>query len=146
MRRYLQNLLRPWKVVTFVAGTAFFVWGAYYWALLTWDVAVSVLMSVACYLLAPLGVSLGLEALRERRGRWWLRLLGSAAIIYFVGSGTYELYHLVRNGWHPPTYWENLFFSVPVTIVAGILWRYDGSLRDLLDEIRRAAEPARSKD
>jgi hypothetical protein len=62
IRRYFANLFRPWKVVTFAGGTGFFVWGAYYWRLMTWDVGVSLLMSVLCYALAPLGVTLGLQA------------------------------------------------------------------------------------
>ena len=43
--RYLRGLLRPWKLVTFALGTAFFVWGAYFWDGPTWDVGVAILMS-----------------------------------------------------------------------------------------------------
>ena len=129
---YLRNLLRPWKATTFLLGTSFFVWGALYYQLPTWDVGVSVLMSVACYLFAPWAVSMGMEAVRWRIGRWWARLLLSVVLVYLVGSGSYEVYNTVRMGMHPVTYWENLFFSLPVTIIAGVVWRFDGSLRALL--------------
>jgi len=134
---YLHELGRPWKLVTFGLGTGFFVWGAYFWAVPTWDVGVSILMSVLCYLLAPWAVGLGWRALRDR-GPGWPRNLGVALVaVYFVASGSYEIYNTLRMGQHPVTYWQNLAFSVPVTIAAGLLWRHDGSLADLLRELRR---------
>jgi hypothetical protein len=136
LARYLRSLMRPWKLVTFAIGTGFFVWGAYLWAVPTWDVGVAVLMSVLCYLLAPWAMDLVWRSPRERRPGW-LRKLGLGALaVYLVASGSYEIYNTLRMGQHPVTYWENLAFSVPVTIAAGLLWRYDGSLRDLLRELR----------
>ncbi|MFH1434259.1 MAG: hypothetical protein ABIJ56_00960 [Pseudomonadota bacterium] len=119
-------------------GTAFFVWGAYFWDAPTWDVGVSVIMSVLCYLLAPLAVATALHAARKRPKLWPLRLLASAALVYFIASGSYEIYNTLRMGFHPVTYWENLQFSIPVTIAAGLLWQYDGSLADLLRLVRGA--------
>lgn len=130
--RYLRLLLRPWKVVTFLLGLAFFVWGAYYFDAPTWDVWNSVSMSALCYALAPWAVDLIVDSYRNQWRQIRLRLPLAAAIVYFVASGSYELYHLAVNGQHPITYWENLTFSVPVTIVAGLVWRFDGTLRELL--------------
>ncbi len=124
--------MRPWKLVTFALGTAFFVWGARFWAVPTWDVGVSLIMSVLCYLLAPWAVSAGWRALRDRRPGWARDLTLALAVIYVVASGSYELYNTIRMGQHPVTYWLNLAFSVPVTIAAGLLWSYDGSLLELL--------------
>ncbi len=141
---YLRMLLRPWKVVTFLLGMASFVIGALYFVVPTWDVGVSIWMSILCYALAPLGVSLAVTGYREQRGlRRGLHFLGSAAIIYFVGSGSYEVYHLIVWDQHPPTYWENVFYSIPVAIIAGILWRYDGTALELIQEIRTAIEASR---
>ncbi|MBI2895330.1 MAG: hypothetical protein HYY06_17375 [Deltaproteobacteria bacterium] len=138
MAKYLRNLLRPWKVVTFLLGTAFFVWGALYWDLATWDVGVSFLMSILCFLFAPWAVEFGLDSVRRRPRRWGLRLLAAAAVVYMIGSGSYEIYNTLRMGHHPITYWENLFFSVPVTVMAGLVWRWDGSIADFVRELRRA--------
>ena len=134
---YLRGLTRPWKLLTFALGMGCFVWGAYFWAVPTWDVGVSILMSVLCYLLAPWAVDLGWRALRER-GAGWPRDLGLAlAAVYLVASGSYEIYNTLRMGHHPVTYWWNLAFSVPVTIAAGLLWRYDGSFAELFQGPRR---------
>lgn len=136
MEAYLRCLLQPWKLITFFCATAFFIWGAYHWAVPTWDVGVSVVMSVLCFLLAPWAIDLGARAILERRPGWVCRGLLATTLVYLVASGSYELYNTIRMGQHPVTYWQNLAFSVPVTIAAGLVWRYDGSLRDLLRELR----------
>lgn len=116
---------------------AAFVIGALWFAVPTWDVGVSLWMSILCFALAPLAVSLAVVGYRQHTGlRRVAYIMASTALIYFVGSGSYELYHLVIFDQHPPTYWPNLFFSVPVTIIAGILWRYEGTLGALFEELR----------
>jgi hypothetical protein len=55
-----------------------------------------------------------------RRGWSRLRFLADLSGIYLCGSGSYELCHLLRNGRHFPTYWENFSFSLPAATVAGI--------------------------
>jgi hypothetical protein len=130
--RYLRGLARPWKVVGFAFGTGFFVWGAYFWDVPTWDVGVSILMSVLVFLLAPWSMDLVWRSLRTRGPGWPGRLALGLALLYLVASGSYEIYNTIRMGQHPVTYWENLAFSVPVTIAAGMLWRFDGDLRALV--------------
>jgi uncharacterized membrane protein len=135
-RGYLRNLFRPWKLVTFVMGAAFFVGGAYYWAVPTWDVGVSILMSVLCFLFAPWAVDVGLRACLSRKSGWIRDLIMAAGVVYMVASGSYEAYNTIRMGCHPVTYWLNLAFSIPVTIAAGLVWRYDGSVLDFVREVR----------
>lgn len=114
-----------------------FVIGAEWFAVPTWDVGVSLWMSILCFALAPMAISLAVVGYRRYTGpRRAAYLVASAALVYFVGSGSYELYHLVIFDQHPPTYWPNLFFSVPVTIIAGILWSYNGTSWALFEEIR----------
>ena len=137
LRNYVRNISRPWKFFSFVVGMTGFILGALLLDLPTWDVGVSVIMSVLCYIFAPWAVDSAIHAFRERKGRWLLNIFLSLVVVYFVGSGSYEIYNTIRMGLHPVTYWENLLFSIPVTIAAGLLWRYDGSLNDLLQGIKR---------
>ena len=53
VRRYSQELCRPWKVVTFILAFSYYVLGALYYRLPTWDVPVSIIMSVLAYVFAP---------------------------------------------------------------------------------------------
>ncbi len=119
---YAQSLIAWWKQLVYAVGALAFVAGAYWIAVPTWDVGVSILMSVWCYLGAPFSVDCLARAWRERKPGW--ALLG-LVIAYGVGSLSYEVYNSIRMGHHPITYWENLFFSVPVTIIAGTVWRAD---------------------
>jgi len=138
MARYFRNLFRPWKIVLWGVGTAYYIWGAYHYALPTWDVGVAVIMSLLCYLFAPMAIGMAMIGIMEKKGRArYLRMAASAAIIYFIGSGSYEIYNTIKLGYHPPTYWENLFYSIPVTIIAGLLWQFEGSLKDLFAAIGR---------
>jgi hypothetical protein len=57
--------------------------------------------------------------------------------VYFVASGSYEIYNTIRMGQHPITYWYNLGFSVPVTLIAGFVWRYDGTVAEFVAELAR---------
>lgn len=135
IKEYFIGLFRPWKFISFIVGTTFFVWGAFYWRLPTWDVGVSIFMSVLCYLLAPLSMKLAIEAIKKHNRFWLFKLVISLMLVYFVGSGSYEIYNTIRMGQHPVTYWENLFFSIPVTIIAGLIWQFDGSFKDLIKTV-----------
>lgn len=139
-----REALRPWKLTTFLCGTTFFVWGAYHWSLPTWDVGVSLLMSVCCYLLAPSIVKRLIRGMHARGAQRAGDLALATALLYFTASGTYEIYNTLRLGEHPVTYWYNLAFSVPVTIIAGTLWSFDESLAKLLHEIRAAFDDTAS--
>lgn len=133
---YFRNLFRPWKVITFTLGGTFFVWGALYWAVPTWDVGVSILMSVLCFLFAPWAIDTGRKAVLHREPGWIRKLLVAACVVYLVASGSYEAYNTIRMGTPPVTCWLNLAFSVPVTIIAGLIWAYSGSVSDFLRELR----------
>jgi len=134
---YFRRLMRPWKIVTFILGTAFFIWGAHAFDAPTWDMPVSIIMSVVTFLLAPWSVDQLVLGVR-RRGGQRLRLAAGLAGIYVCGSGSYEVYHLIWSGWHPPTYWENFFFSIPTAIVAGMIWRVNMSVAEVWTRVRAA--------
>lgn len=131
--KYFAELLRPWKFSGYAIGMIVFVAGAYDLQLPTWDVGVSILMSAYCFLGAPWATAAVIEGYKERS---WRRFMFGACAVYAIGSGSYEIYNTLRMGQHPPTYWPNLFFSVPVTLVAGLIWGFPGSLRDLGKNMR----------
>lgn len=147
-RHPFAHLRQPWKISSFLLATAFFVWGADHWDAPTWDVGVSVLMSAVCFAFAPWSVSRLVSAVVDPAPRRLWRTISAAAVTYFIASGSYEIYNTLRFGFHPPTYWENLFFSVPVTIVAGLIWNVEGSLAAitsvLLDRVRVVVPTART--
>lgn len=139
MCAYIKRLGRPWKLLSFHGGMFTLAWGATHFNLPTWDWGVVLLMSGLCFLLGPLAMDLCITSVGRGPFRPW-RMLAGLALIYLVGSGSYQLYYLIRFGGHPATFWENFAFSIPVTIIAGLIWRFDGSLLDLMRAVRRVVQ------
>ena len=136
IKRYAKELIRPWKLATFSLALAYYIWGAYYYQCPTWDVPVSLIMSLLTYIFAPWTVK-SIYYLAKNRPRYWLlRLIVCAAVIYACASGSYELYNWWNLGYHPPpTYWINLYYSTLMFFAAGMVWKFEGTLRELIREV-----------
>ena len=130
--KYVKDLLRPWKLVTFSMALGYYIWGAYYYKCPTWDVPVSIIMSVLTYIFAPWTVRSVYYLVRARPRKWVLKLLVCAAVAYACASGSYELYNWKHLGYHPPpTYWVNLYYSSLIFFAAGMFWRFEGAFKEL---------------
>jgi hypothetical protein len=133
---YAKELLRPWKLITFSIALGYYIYGAYRYQCPTWDVPVSIIMSVLTYLFAPWTVK-SVYYLIQKRPKYWIRdLVICGIVIYACASGSYELYNWRHLGyWPPPTYWVNLWYSSCAFIAAGILWKFEGTFRELLSSL-----------
>ena len=141
LRQYLNELARPWKLVTLTIAVGYYVWGAYYYRCPTWDVPVSLLMATLTYLFAPGTIKSALHLIQERPRHWIGGLFVCGLIIYFCASGSYELYNWWHLGIHPPpTYWVNLYYSTLMFIAAGLLWKFEGSFKEMFLAVRRDLE------
>ena len=134
LKYYAKELLRPWKLITFSIALGYYIWGAYRYKCPTWDVSVSILMGVLTYLFAPWTVK-SIYFLIRKRPKHWIRSLAICSIvIYACASGSYELYNWWHLGyWPPPTYWVNLYYSSLIFFAAGMLWKFEGTLKELID-------------
>ena len=136
MQKYLRELGRPWKLVSFFIGLGYYIRGALYYTCPTWDIPVSIIMSVLTYIFAPWTVNSIYHLIYYRPRSWIPGLIGCLVIIYVCASGSYELYNLWHIGyWPPPTYWVNLYYSSLMFFAAGMLWRFQGTLKDLIADI-----------
>jgi hypothetical protein len=137
LKIYTRELFRPWKIVTFSIALGYYIWGAYRYKCPTWDVPVSIIMSVLTYLFAPWTVK-SIYYLIQRRPKYWIpKLIICAIVIYACASGSYELYNWWHLGYHPPpTYWVNLYYSSLIFFAAGMLWRFEGTLKELLINLK----------
>lgn len=140
LKSYAKELLRPWKLVSFSMALGYYIWGAVRYQCPTWDIPVSIIMSVLTYVFAPWTVDAIYSLFRHRPRNWGFGLLLCLAIIYVCASGSYELYNLWNLGyWPPPTYWVNLYYSSLMFFAAGMLWRFQGSLKMLLTAVFTSA-------
>lgn len=132
-KKYIKELSRPWKLISFSIALGYYIWGAYYYKCPTWDVPVSIIMSILTYVFAPWTVNSICYLIQKRPRYWIVKSLVCIAVIYICASASYELYNWWHLGyWPPPTYWTNLWYSGCAFIAAGILWKFEGTLKELI--------------
>lgn len=119
----LKELIRPWKIATFVAGLSLLVLGAKLDIALDWDVGVSIVMALTAYVTAPWVV----RSLRNRR--WW-RLPACAILTWWGVDGCYALYWSLRNpeilNQMRSAQWPT---STCLFSMCGLAWMHAGPLR-----------------
>ena len=125
----LAEYLRPWKLFTFVIGTALLIAGAFYEQAPDWDVPISLIMATLAYLTAPWS----LRVIVERRWRLWPAMLLAT---WFTVDGCYWFYWHFRNpqvlAWMRDA---NFPASLSLYGMCGVVWLYGGSLRELGSEV-----------
>jgi len=128
---WLAEYLRPWKLITLAIGIALLVWGAFYYEALDWDVPISLIMAILTYLTAPWS----LRVILERKWRLWPAMLLAT---WFTVDGCYAIYWYFKN----PVALEmmrdaNFPASLSLYGLCGILWMYQGSLRQLCSDVQK---------
>jgi hypothetical protein len=135
-RAYFRELLRPWKLATFAGSIAVLLYGALNFGIGDWDVGVTLLMGTLTYVLAPWCAQLVNRAVRGRpRAPWW-HVLVSLAVAVLVVDASYLAY----SDWagNPTDRRGNFFASLPLFYLAGVLWSWRGTVRELVADVRRA--------
>ena len=128
----LNEFCRPWKLATLAIGIALLLAGAYYYDAPDWDVPISFIMAVLAYLIAPWSM----HVLVERRWKHWPAMLLAT---WFTVDGCYAIYWYFRN----PVALEqmrdaNWPASLSLYWTCGLIWFYQGSLAQMLADLRRA--------
>jgi hypothetical protein len=133
-RKYFLELLRPWKLVTFLIAMCWLLYGAVTYGIADWDVGVTLIMGGLTYFCAPWSLRVILLALRKRPPRWPLWIIADLAVAWVVVDGVYVLYHTaVGNQMFRE---ENFRASGPIYFLAGAFWLYRGTVREFLSNIR----------
>ncbi len=121
---------RPWKLVTLSAGVALLIVGAFYYQAPDWDVAISFIMAGFAYLTAPWSMRVILE-------KQWKKIPLMLFFTWFTVDGCYWIY------WHfkDPQALElmreaNFPASLSLYGMCGLIWYYQGSLKEFVAEVR----------
>lgn len=130
----LRELRRPWKLASFAVGLAWLLYGALNYAIADWDVGISLLMGGLTYWLASWSIG-RLIALRRPTPAVLAWAAAGLFAAWFTVDGVYVLYHgLVGNRMDRE---GNFNASLPLFYLAGMLWLYRGSLRQLVGDLIR---------
>ena len=140
-RAYWRELLRPWKLATFAGSLAVLLYGALVMGISDWDVGVTLLMGCETYLLAPWCAQLLWRAWRDRPvgAATLARVVVSLAVAVLVVDTSYVAYH--RLAGNVMLRAENFRASLPLFYLAGVLWSWNGTLRELATRVRAALRP-----
>lgn len=125
----LSEYIRPWKLITLLIGIALLVAGSFYFKAPDWDIPISFIMAILAYLTAPWSLRIILER------KWW-QWPAMLCVTWFTVDGCYAIY------WHfkDPSALEmmraaNFPASLSLYGICGVIWLYQGSMRQLLSEI-----------
>lgn len=130
MNSWLTEYRRPWKLFTLAIGIALLVAGAFYYKAPDWDIPISFIMAILAYLTAPWS----LRVILERKWRYWPAMLFAT---WFTVDGSYAIYWYFKD----PAALEmmrdvNFPASLSLYWMCGIVWLYQGSLRQFFSEIQ----------
>jgi hypothetical protein len=135
-RAALRELVRPWKMASFVTAMALLLYGALNFNIGDWDVGVTLLMGTLTYVFAPWSVLVIGSAVRYRPRGWWAHVALSIIVAVLIVDTAYITYsHIVGNR---TDRLGNFYASMPLYFLAGMCWLYRGSLKELMTEVRRA--------
>lgn len=124
----MQELLRPWKLITLAIGLGLLIVGSFVFEAPDWDIPVSILMALVAYVSAPWCM----RVMLERRWRQWPAML---SLTWFGVDGCYAAYwsvvnpvalNLMRQANAPASL--SLFWAV------GLFWMFRGSLREFAQQ------------
>jgi hypothetical protein len=116
---YWKFLFEPWKLFSFAVATLCVSLAAPYSGDPTWDLADSIIISILTYFFAPWSVAVLYRNLRSRK---FSADLWVALCLFFIPCWTYDLYILLRDNIYPPTWYDNLYISGGMTLIAGLFW------------------------
>lgn len=127
----LREYSRPWKILSLLLGLALLIAGSFYYRAPDWDIPISFIMAFFAYLTA----GWSLRVILERR---WSRLPLMLFYTWFTVDGCYWLYwrqaaplalELMRE--------VNFPASLSLYGMCGLVWYYNGSLKQFLHEARQ---------
>lgn len=134
VQRYVAELARPWKLLSFGVGMAWLLYGARNYGISDWDVGISLIMGGLTYLCAPWSVRVIMHCLRYRPRLWGPWIAVALFVAWIVVDGVYVLYHTALG--NQMFRLENFYASSALYFLAGAIWLYSGSLRELLANVR----------
>lgn len=132
-RAYYTELLRPWKLTSFGIAMTWLLYGALTYHIPDWDVGITLIMGGFTYLCAPWCTRIMLDAIRFRRRGWVVHIVVALLVAWFVVDGVYWAYHTAVG--NQLFRLDNFKASMPLFFLAGTVWLYRGSLRDLFRNI-----------
>jgi hypothetical protein len=130
LKVYSAEWVRPWKLFTLAVGIALLIAGSVYYDAPDWDIPISLIMASLAYTTAPWSLRVVLE-------RRWRQLPAMLFATWFTVDGCYAIYWYFQDPWALEMMRDaNFPASLSLYGMCGLLWLYQGSLRELWSDIK----------
>lgn len=127
---------RPWKIVIFLIGLGLLIVGSFVFPAPDWDIPISIIMASFTYLTA----GWSMHVMVERRWRDWPLMI---FLTWWCVDGCYALYWSFVDPQALDFMREaNWPASLSLYGMCGLVWYWNGSLKDLLKQFRQKIDHA----
>lgn len=121
---------RPWKLFALFVGLALLIVGSFYYPAPDWDIPISIIMALFAYLTA----SWSMRAIVERQ---WKKFPLVLFYTWFTVDGCYWLYWHFKDPQALALMRDvNFFASLSLYWMCGLVWYYQGSLKEFITSAR----------
>lgn len=125
-----QEYIRPWKLFSLAIGISLLIAGSFYYQSIDWDINISLIMAFITYLTSA-------WSMRVIVKRQWRKFPLMLFWTWFSVDGCYWLYWYFKN----PIALElmrdvNFLASLCLYWICGLIWYYQGSLKELYTDLR----------
>lgn len=126
-KKYYVFLFSCWKVVIFILSLILILCIGLLELDNTWDVWVSIFMSIFTFVTAPYSVWVFYRYI-SNISRNYIELYIAIIVMCFSASWSYDAWnYFVLLGYYPPTWWWNILYSLPLYILSWMVWNLDYS-------------------
>lgn len=131
IRLLLREYKRPWKLFTLFVGLVLLILGSFYYQAPDWDIPISFIMALLTYLTASWSMHVVVE-------RQWKKFPLMLFFTWFSVDGCYWLYWHFKNPQVLALMRDaNFFASLALYGVCGLVWYYQGSLKQFIADAKK---------
>ena len=126
-KKYFYFLFVRWKIIVFLLALFIISGVGLLWLDPTWDLGISIIMSILTYFTAPYSVGIFYRFIKwiERKN---IELFLAIILTFFSASWFYDGYNYLYLLWfYPNTWFSNILYSIPVYLLWWIIWNLDYS-------------------
>jgi len=126
-KKYFYFLFVKWKIIVFLLALFIVSGVGLLWLDPTWDLGISIIMSILTYFTAPYSVGIFYRFIKwiERKN---IELFLAIILTFFSASWFYDGYNYLYLLWfYPNTWFSNILYSIPVYLLWWIIWNLDYS-------------------
>lgn len=133
LKELMNEWKRPWKLILFLMGMSWLIYGALFWEYSDWDIGVSLIMGILTYLFSSWSLSLIIKVYKKDTRYSFLYIIAAILTYWFCVDGSYYLWHTYAH--NRMFRYENFIASSYLYFLASTVWLYKGTMKEFKNDI-----------